>query len=80
MGNTTTDRRDFEGVILRRDPDGFGEVQFNRPNDIGFSGVFTHEVLQNPAIAKSCTVGTHVVGRVERKPGGFRVIRIEPAK
>jgi tRNA-dihydrouridine synthase len=73
------EKRDFEGKIIRRDPDGFGLVEFSKPLDaerpIGF---FTFEVLQNPAIARKCVVGQRVSGRAVRGSGDFRVLHLEP--
>ncbi len=74
------ERLDFEGTVVRRDPDGFGLVKmFHMRDHANTLGVFTKEVLQNPAVAKACKVGSRVVGRAEVGiAGGVRVLRIEP--
>lgn len=73
--------RKFEGIVLRRDPDGYGLVEFEEPGELDHSiGVFTGEVLQDPKIYKNCQVGRRVVGSTERRGDGFRIVRMEPVE
>ncbi|MGV1905048.1 hypothetical protein [Agrobacterium cavarae] len=71
----TLEKVDFEGTVIKLSPDGSGAVEFERPH---VTGVFTREVLQNPAVAKACTVGAKVTGRAIERNGGFRIVRLEP--
>ena len=72
--------RDFEGTVLRRDPDGYGLVEIHKPYELDTTiASFTGEVLQNPAIEKWCKPGVKAVGRAEQRGSGYRILRIEPA-
>lgn len=71
-------KHDFEGVVIRRDPDGYGLVEFNEPDHS--IGVFTGEVLQDPRVDKSVKTGEKVFGRAERRGASFRILRLEPAR
>jgi hypothetical protein len=71
--------QDFRGKVLRRDPDGYGVVEFSSPSALDHKhGIFTREVFQDPKVAKGCKVGETVMGRVLENNGGFRIIRLEP--
>ena len=72
---------DFTGIVRRREADGFGEVEFRSPPALcGQTFCFTREVLQNPAIARTCIVGSAVEGRARQgpDPDGWKIIRLEP--
>jgi hypothetical protein len=71
------DKRDIQGTIIRRDPDGYGLVELTGP-ERDVIAFFTNEVLQNPKIARSCIKGAEVKGRAVIRNGGYRIIRLEP--
>lgn len=73
-----THKLDFEGVVIRRDTDGYGIVEFNGPSHN--IGVFTGEVLQDPRVERGVKAGQKVVGRAEKRGAGFRILRIEPSR
>jgi hypothetical protein len=73
------EKRDFEGVVVRRDADGYGLVEFQNLTGLSSAlGVFTREVLQNPAIDSACKIGAHVVGRAEITNGFAKILNLIP--
>lgn len=69
---------DFEGVVVRRDSDGYGVVRFEKPKagapNLGF---FTQEVIHDPVVSRSCIKGRKVHGRAVKFGDAYRILRIE---
>ena len=72
----SAEKHDFHGVVVRRDPDGYGLVKLDGPPKAPLA-FFTGEVLQNPVIEHSCKVGQKVLVRTIEQNGGYRVIRLD---
>jgi hypothetical protein len=70
----------FEGVVIRRDADGYGFVEFVKPIALrSQTGVFSREVLVDPHVNSSTKADVRVKGTARPFRAGFRVLRIEPA-
>ncbi len=72
----------FEGTVIKRDPDGFGYIEITTPGTLFKQvGVFTSEVLEDPAVSRDTKKGSHVTGRVlHSRGGGLKVLRIDPKR
>jgi hypothetical protein len=68
---------DFEGVVVRRDSDGYGVVKFDKPRIQQQIGFFTQEVINDPTINKWCVKGRKVHGRAIKFGDGYRILRID---
>lgn len=70
----------FTGVVMRRDPDGYGFVQFSAPNNLrDQTAVFSREVLFDPEVAARCKADTQVTGTARPFRAGYKVLRLDPA-
>lgn len=68
----------FEGVVLRRDPDGYGFVRFSQPESLrDQTGVFTRDVFADPAVS-SVAAESRVTGTARRFRDGFKIVRLVP--
>lgn len=79
---TDPEKVDFEGVVIRRDADGYGVVELHlssepSPPEPAY-GFFTRDVVLHPNVDRICVTGNKIHGRAERYGDGFRILRIDP--
>ena len=77
---TSEEAFSFKGVVVRRDSDGYGFVQFSEPSALrDQTGVFSREVLVDPVVSRVCRADAKVTGTARPYRAGYRVMRLDPA-